>query len=162
MVLDNEDLVELLTKRRMLYRKLEDMLPTSEEFDYTDLASVVDKIPKVPEWKVKYLRSPTPNGIYDQIQQLDKEIDGLSETKFDVSGIFITFETEQAQRSVLQAMSFPVMMSSDSIPEQFRFEGQKLMIQEADEPSSIRWVRVICICLVHVSFYANRPTWITD
>ena len=140
-MLDNEELVELLSQRRTLYRKLENMLPEEEEeeFDPTDLASVVAKIPEVPEWKMKYLRSPSPQSMYERLEELDAEIEALSEKKFNVSSVFITFETEQSQRRVLEAMSFPKLQSVASIPEEFMFEGHKLTILEPDEPSSIRW-----------------------
>ena len=60
-----------------------------------------------------------------------------------MSTVFITFNTEQNQREVLEKMNIPCY-NRKNLDERYQFEatdGKKtvLKISEPDEPSSIRW-----------------------
>lgn len=76
--------------------------------------------------------------IYGKLLELDSAIDELSQRDYDVSSVFITFEKEEMQRTVLRAMTVP-RMKPDLLDERYKFHGHVLTLSEADEPSSIRW-----------------------
>jgi len=138
--LDNEKLIKLLIQRRQLLLKIENMLPIGEKFDINDVRRAVRLCRRVPVWKRIICCASSAQGIHSKILKLEKQIDKLSEKIYYVTKVFISFETEEAQRKVLKAMSLPgKAKAAEILDEKFKFEGKVLEIREPDEPSAVRW-----------------------
>jgi len=139
---DNEELIYALMDRRKLLQTLNDKLPLGESVDETNLDTILDQqFPDESSYFKLMLFNKTK--IYKTLKRLEEEIKELSEKTFDVTTVFITFDTEENQREVLDKMSVP-RCNKKNIDESYRFEaidGEKkvLEISEPDEPSSIRW-----------------------
>lgn len=85
-----------------------------------------------------------PEDMVDRVFRLTEEIKELQKQKYDVSRVFITFETEEGQRNALQALSigrFNIMMNHTSgIAPSIVFKDRLLYAEEPAEPSAIRWL----------------------
>ncbi len=78
--------------------------------------------------------------VVNEIREVEEEIHHLYKEaeEFEVTDVFVTFETEQMQRLVLETMCVPGFRK-DEVNEKFKFEGVVLELEEPDEPSSMRW-----------------------
>ena len=132
--LDNETLVDALVKRRALLQKAGYKLPGFE-----------DKVP-LQEFPAN-LRDEHPL-MYRNFQKAQAKCHNLLLGKdYDATSIFVTFETELAQRKALEALmvSKVAIATNDAtaltaLPESLKFRGTLVLdITEADEPSVIRW-----------------------
>ena len=130
--INNQKLLISLLKRRELRQRIRFNLPYGSKMDNQSLKHTAHEIkskrnffqqqwakifPGVPEW-------------FARIKVLESSIVKLAEKKYIVTSVFVTFETEAAQRKVLASMTSREYQFRDSI---------HLKIQEAVEPSSIRW-----------------------
>ena len=102
----------------------------------------VKQIPPLPWWKT--IISPSAEAVYEKIIALDESIEKLQKKNFDVTHIFVTFETEEDQRKVLTKLSLGVLpmlrQRKESLPSECLFRGEKVLkVSEPAEPSSIRW-----------------------
>uniref|UniRef100_K3W946 CSC1/OSCA1-like cytosolic domain-containing protein n=1 Tax=Globisporangium ultimum (strain ATCC 200006 / CBS 805.95 / DAOM BR144) TaxID=431595 RepID=K3W946_GLOUD len=72
----------------------------------------------------------------------------LSHGKYPVWSVFVMFETEEAQRKCIQETQVGVCatifdFSATALPKEFRFRGTNILhIEQAVEPSSVRWKSV--------------------
>ena len=137
--LDNEELLNKLVKRRKLLTKLKNVLPPQVDYCAVDLEKTVLSCPE-PNLFLRLLGfSAGPKHVYDRIKKLEEDIARLGELSYPVSSVFVTFETEEMQRRVLQAMSYPKLCKK-SVPTEYRFDRTWILkVVEPDEPSSIRW-----------------------
>lgn len=78
--------------------------------------------------------------MVDEMRELDEEIRHLASEgeEFEVTDVFMTFETEEMQRLVLTSMCIPGYRKSE-VNDELKFEGIVLEVKEPDEPSSLRW-----------------------
>jgi hypothetical protein len=141
--LDNEHLLEILTKRRTLVLNLEMMVRPGYEFDKHNLDDAVENALPLPTMK-KLLCSSDAKGIHTKISKLDAKIEEMSKQQYNVSHVFVTFETEEAQRKALKALSVKRLdvwkKSSRSLAKRLLFRGNILLdVAEPVEPSSVRW-----------------------
>ena len=141
-VLDNEDLIDALALKKQYILELELMLPVGVSMDEKQLKSIVDKIPPLPQWKKLFATSAS--SLYEKIIALDNQIEELSQKEYDVSDIFVTFNTEEDQRNVLEKLSVGVLsiitQNKDALPSDYLFRGEHVLdVFEPAEPSSIRW-----------------------
>ncbi len=141
--LDNDDLMNVLIERRRTLAKIDDMLPFGQSLDYTnvdDLEEVVRLCPRVTCWKKILCCKSDAYGLYKRIKALDRKIEKLSNRPYFVSKVFVTFETEHAQRKVLRTLLVPSRADRDAwLEENWKLDGRVLKIAEPDEPESIRW-----------------------
>ena len=130
--INNRKLLEALVERRDLLQRIRFKLPAGSKLDNKSLANIANDIENrrkcihrfgtkfstgIPEW-VK------------RIQALELVIVELSKKEYEAKAVFITFETEAAQRKVRASM----------VTHEFTFrDDHKLSIDEAAEPSSVRW-----------------------
>jgi hypothetical protein len=136
--LDNEDLVAKLVARRKLLLQLENSLPLHIPFCSEDLEKTVLQCPE-PNFLTRLLCcSPGPKELYDKIQAIDEEIETWADHPYPASSVFVTFETEEMQRRVLKAMTYPKLCKG-VVDSKYKFEGHVLEVTEPDEPCSIRW-----------------------
>jgi hypothetical protein len=87
-----------------------------------------------------------PEKLVDKVFTLTKEIKELLEQKYEVSKVFVTFETEEGQRAALSALSvgkLDVMRNNKaSVSPSAVFRDQVLQVEEPAEPSTVRWLQL--------------------
>jgi hypothetical protein len=85
-----------------------------------------------------------PEVLVDRVFKLTEQIKELQKKKYDVSRVFITFETEEGQRNALQALSIGrvnvLMNHTSGVAPGIVFKGRLLYVEEPAEPSAIRWL----------------------
>ncbi len=191
-VVDNDNLLLALVKRREILKYLDDVLELMGPEEYRELGLLkeddegnvripdpiiidkrrievdMNKLEEVVEQverkrncfrtfiakKISFFAG-IPEQFY-QLKDLNSVIVEEAKEKHDISSVFISFETEEAQRQVLKSMSVSKRDLHKSIiqgPNAFRdtkllFQGLKLLnVQEPSEPSTIRWMdQDISIC----------------
>lgn len=137
--MDNEELIKALVLRRKLILKLRNKLPLREDFDHDDLPKLVKECAPVPGWKKMFFLDTEASTIYDKIQKTDDDINKFSKKEYDVSSVFVIFETETGKNDVLGKLSLPRLKRA-MLDKKFKFKGKvALDAIDAEEPSSIRW-----------------------
>jgi hypothetical protein len=142
----NDSLVKLLVKRRELLQSLEVQLP-SRSFENGKVLEEVEKArTKRNKSLLKCLSSGVP-GLYNEVQEVSKELtQKLAEAKDrPTTNVFVTFETEEAQRRVLETLtvgSRAVQTNNIDVfsDPKYLFQGRLVLdVIEPEEPSTIRW-----------------------
>lgn len=128
--LDNEELVALLVKRRAVL--LQASFHIQDLDDATPLQSIPDDI-----------RKQHPK-LQRKLDTVEGEIcDMIRTSAYNTTRVFCIFETEAAQRKALRALTVSglTLATNDTsqVPSQYLFENQILQVQEALEPSVVRW-----------------------
>jgi hypothetical protein len=119
---------------------LEMMVRPGYEFDKDNLDDAVENALPMK----KRLWSSDAKGIRAKISKVDAKIEKMSKEQYNVAHVFVTFETEEAQRKVLKALSVKRLDlwkgKSRSMAKQLLFRGERLLdVAEPVEPSSVRW-----------------------
>lgn len=131
--LDDEDVVRSAVAQRMKEQESERRGIFHRIFDCTVLP--------ILHLVGMFLSAPT---LVDNIFRLEKEIKDLQKEKYDATKVFVTFETEEAQRSAMSGMAvgrLDVMLNrTENVPPSTVFQGRVLSVQEPSEPSSVRWL----------------------
>jgi hypothetical protein len=82
--------------------------------------------------------------LVDRIFSLTEEIKQLQTEKYDITKVFVTFETEEGQRAALSALSIGrwdiFMKNKNAIAPSAVFKDHLLSIGEPSEPSAVRWL----------------------
>ena len=86
-----------------------------------------------------------PETMLDKIQKLTDEIKELQSKKYNVTKVFVTYETEEGQRTALESLSvgkIDVMMNNPSrLPPSALFRGLRILtVTETAEASAVRWL----------------------
>jgi hypothetical protein len=144
--LDNEELEAALVKRRELLLNLESLLPPNVllEYGHGDLQDALDKAGPVP-WYYKLMGYKDADRIGAEIKTLNELIEtDLSQRHYDVSNVFVIFETEHAQQQALKQLACLGIdkhrNNIDALPTEMLFRGNKVLaVKEPPEPSSVRW-----------------------
>ena len=131
--MNNESLIKLLVRRRKLLLRLQDMLPAEELYDEHDLEKSAGKCAPVPTWKKWLYFTPDAKEILNAIYKEDRLIRKQSKKEYNASKVFITFETQYAQRKVLKEMSPPILRKGAN-RDVLRFEGTVLEVLQPTEP----------------------------
>jgi len=113
-------------------------MPPHIEFCSEDLERTVLQCPEPGFFSRVLCCSAGPKDLYDKIQAMDEDIERTADVTFPASSVFITFETEEMQRRVLEEMTYPTLCRG-VVDSRYKLEGLVLEITEPDEPSSIRW-----------------------
>jgi len=135
---DNDLLVNALVERREKLRLLEMRVEPGTSLDTLTLASMAAQQEEHRRFfaKMMALLSPGLPELVSRLVVLNSRIQGLSQRSKPVTNVFVTFETEAAQRQVL------TMLSNSSIAKHrgllFR-DKVALKAKEPDEPNTIRW-----------------------
>jgi len=140
---DNEELVRALVERRGLMYQLQQLLPPDVKFDKFNLESMAEQAKPLVWWQIMMFSS-TAEQLLFQINALDEKITELSELKHDVAEIFVTFETEEAQRASLRSLCVrrwdTLTNNTSGLPQQLLYGGQYILnVVEPPEPSAVRW-----------------------
>jgi hypothetical protein len=134
---ENDDLIDALVQRRILYAKIRKLITSKyKPKDTEDLLQIAHKI-RSGRNMFSTLWFKIFKGLPEQIQELmkfDTKIQYLASKDYDVSSVFVTFETEESQREILS-----VLTNKKLSDKKYLFHGEFLEIMEPAEPSSIRW-----------------------
>jgi len=159
-ILNNQDLLRKLILRRNLREELRTWLPdtnlnndSSVQFDIetqlkemkenaTTCSCIFQKLFKPLLNKIGMALGP--QDLYERIQETTKEIKELQIKDYDVSHVIVTFETENSQRTCLQALTTSRLdirkqNTEGKSAELFR-EEVVLDVERPYEPSSFRYL----------------------
>ena len=143
--LDNEELIAALVARRQLLVNLESLQPAGVVVDrYADISVAVATAEPVP-WYYKLVGYMDAETIQREIEKLDDQIQNdLALREYDVSNVFVIFETEPAQQEALRQLAClgieKIRNNAGALPSEMLFRGEKLLaVKEPPEPSSVRW-----------------------
>jgi len=141
--LDNEELVQALVKRRVLLQKASYRVPTTA----TATSSGSSSSTTGADGNAPLQAVPEPlqqSRLSEKIEESTAECQSLLEKKYLASEVFISFETERAQRAALKALCVGKVQlatnDTSALPDNCIFRGCLLLdVLEAKEPSVIRW-----------------------
>ena len=138
----NDAIVKRLVRRREVLRSLEIKLPHGT----IDNGKLEDEIAKARERNDKAILK-----LYDQLQRATAKAKAtlLDSHEKEVTHVFITFETELAQRTVLEKLTVghkaiqtqnQNIFGSGADSKKYLFRGHHVLdVSEPEEPSTIRW-----------------------
>ena len=145
--LDNDLLVKSLVERREVLYKLQTKLPPGTSYDILNLAKLggeIERSRRLLDQLLAKLQTGIPE-LVDRLVVLNAKIQGLAQQDYPASNIFLTFETESAQREILSALSVGTWHVSRNNNHKIKnknhlFQSNKVLnVEEAAEPSSVRW-----------------------
>jgi hypothetical protein len=144
--LDNDSLVRALRERRECIRKIELNLEPGTSLDIMTLAKIAAEVEAARGLTGLVLAVIFP-GIpeyFGRMAELEAKIKGWAQLDYPCSNVFVTFETENDQRTVLGALalgSYHVRCQNKSkIDAKYLFRGNLILkLNEPDEPNTIRW-----------------------
>lgn len=124
--------------------QLRDLVPTDVKlFDENSLEEILEKCvdPVMPRWV--FWRLNSSEKLYRKSVSIQSQIDELllnekGKPEFEISSVFVTFETETMKRAVLDALEVP-RFREGMVGDDMKFEGKILRLCEPDEPSAIFW-----------------------
>ena len=81
---------------------------------------------------------------YEKLMKFEKKIVELCDKEYSVTDVFVTFETEQAQRTALSNLSVGklaiINQDQSALPDNLKFRGNIVLdVSEPAEPSAVRW-----------------------
>jgi Calcium-activated chloride channel len=149
--LDNDLLVRALVARREAMKKIELHVEPGTSLDTLTLARLSAETSRNRNFFGRFLASLSP-GIpeyFCKIAELEAQIKGWAQIEYPVSNVFVSFETEAAQRRVLTALSLgsadvarnnsKALSDPKHMFRRGRDDERVLKVKEPDEPSAIRW-----------------------
>ena len=133
----NKSLVKRLVERRELLNKIRKHVPPGASLENDVLESLSQEVKETRRCNVF-------NGLpelYERLLELEGEIRELLKTENPVSSVFITFETEDSQQKVLNAMQSDFKRVKNGGKQRFFFRkgADPLVVRDAPEPSAVRW-----------------------
>ena len=137
--LDNEPLVKTLVDCRRSFIALENLLPLGAKLDLDNLNLSAKIMYSVLLWKKLMCCDKSPQWNIANIKQKDDEIVALAkDPNFNMARVFVTFNMQACQRSVLKILSVP-WINTNKVPEHHKYKKTVLKIGLPDEPIAIRW-----------------------
>lgn len=144
---DNDILVKALVKRREVLAKISMMVEPGTSLDTLTLAGIAAHEERERRFTGRLLAKLSPGvpELYAQLVVLTAKVQGLSQQDFPASNVFVVFETEAAQRRVLESLSIGSLKVTRQVTAAVKnpnhlFRGKHVLsIREPDEPSTIRW-----------------------
>jgi hypothetical protein len=150
--LNNEKLVQKLVIRRIFLNQLRVKLPPKTNLDNEDEVHVavarfnkekeeqeIGCIGKIiegivfPILNIFSMMLP-PDALVEKISKLTQEIMELQEKNYAATNVFVTFETEEGQRTSLDALN--VGYFSSSVAPECLFDGKVLRVTQPTEPNA--------------------------
>ncbi|KAL3940561.1 MAG: hypothetical protein SGBAC_004917 [Bacillariaceae sp.] len=144
---ENDLLLHTLVERRECLRNIELLLEPGESNDELNIARTAALIERDRSSFAKVL-ALVVKGIpeyYARMIALSAKVKGLAQLSYPCTNVFVTFETEAAQRDVLEKMSVGIVQAGKNVKTavadpKYLFRGEHvLFISEPEEPSTIRW-----------------------
>mmetsp|Transcript_5812 Transcript_5812/g.13266 ORF Transcript_5812/g.13266 Transcript_5812/m.13266 type:complete len:1004 (-) Transcript_5812:1353-4364(-) len=167
--LNNEVLLDKLVQRRMDIKMLKRRLPPEIALDFDDEGAVDTAVENAKRyrWEEEKLRngcskfmsciflpftatlrclgfsSAEEDVLWKRIKKTTEQIQELQQQEYQAAGVYITFETEEGQRTALEALNASEMevMTNTAInlDSSSLFKGKVLRVTEASEPNAVRW-----------------------
>jgi hypothetical protein len=160
--LDNDVLLRKLIERRIHMDNLRKMLPKGTEMENEDLVRSavahltleMESEPKgcitrllqtlvVPFLNLIGMLLP-PQVLVDKSFGLREEIRELQKLKYNVSHVYVTFETEEGQRAALASLTVSridlITSNKAACAPSTIFHDRILKVEEPTEPSAVRWL----------------------
>jgi hypothetical protein len=87
---------------------------------------------------------------------LSAKVKGLAQLSYPCTNVFLTFETEAAQRDVLSKLSVGILQADKNIKTavadpKYLFRGEHVLyVSEPDEPNTIRWQNLNCTTIQRI------------
>jgi len=143
---ENDLLVHCLVERREVMRNIHSKRP-GENMEMLVLAKIAAEIETKRNMLARILAKVVPDipEYFARLTALKGKVEGLAQLKYPVTNVFLTFETEEDQRKVLQNLSVGHMTaqkndhSALSDPK-YLFRGEIVLdVAEPEEPNTIRW-----------------------
>jgi len=135
--LDNAELIDVLVQRRRLLKRLRIML--KNEVDVTDGTALRQAVRNESSprslWRIPFVE--TPESLYSKIWVLENVVKGLAQRDYRAVAIYVTFETERAQRSCLHALTTGKLNVWRNKVDTSRFDGRELQVHEAAASSKL-------------------------
>ncbi len=153
-VVDNDNLLHCLVKRRELWKKIGNALAAMDEveideyFSVEHLKEIAERVEAERNFLQQVMSKIFGGGIptmYRQLVQLNQQVVELSQENKIASSVFVTFEKQEIQRLVLEKMNVSQWDASrgnvNAVPEpKYLFRRQHVCFcEEPAEPSTIRW-----------------------
>eukprot|EP01082_Thalassiosira_pseudonana_P015471 g13944.t1.1.5e17418c g13944 g13944.t1 contig9:789813-792639(-) len=160
--LNNERLLSKLVQRRQIIKTLRGLLPVGTNFDddtavITAVAGVKRKRENAPTTCIEKIwdctlhpllrllgYEKTETEIYESLKATTEEIKSLQQVEYQAAAVFMTFETEQGQRTALEALnasSLEVLLNKNiNLDPSSMFRDTVLHVEEASEPTAVRWM----------------------
>ena len=141
---DNEALLYKLLARRKLVLKLEQIMPPGVEVDPQNINKAVGQAQPV-SWYWKLYGMLDGETIQKQIADIDEVIaNDLANRQYNVTHVFVIFESEASQRAALKAFRLPWLKIKTNdlsgVDKNIIFRGKHLLeIIRAPEPETVRW-----------------------
>ncbi|CAJ1934872.1 unnamed protein product [Cylindrotheca closterium] len=144
---ENDLLLHTLVERRECLRNIELMLEPGESNDELNIARKAALIERDRSFFATML-ALVSKGIpeyYSRMVSLSAKVKGLAQLSYPCTNVFVTFETETAQRDVLEKMSVGIVQAEKNIKTavadpKYLFRGEHVLyVSEPEEPSTIRW-----------------------
>jgi hypothetical protein len=143
---DNDLLVKALVERREIIRSIHSLRP-GHSLDILDLTKSAAEIERSRNLfgRLKAKAVPGMPEHVDRLVALNGRIEGRSQLKHSVSNVFVTFETEEGQRRVLENLSVGYTKAKNNDASalsdlKYLFRGELVLdVCEPEEPSTIRW-----------------------
>eukprot|EP00934_Nitzschia_sp_Nitz4_P009324 Nitzschia sp. Nitz4//scaffold13_size275219//14448//17225//NITZ4_000836-RA/size275219-processed-gene-0.67-mRNA-1//1//CDS//3329535900//9314//frame0 len=135
---DNAPLINALVMRRKIMRKLRRALEPFD-VDFKDDAALKELVKRSMEAMscptLPFVSSPLTH--YKKFREINERVRGLLGRQYGAAAVFVTFETERAQRSCLHALSTGKVHVWRNMVDLSRFEGNRLVVQEAAGSSKL-------------------------
>lgn len=81
--------------------------------------------------------------IWKRIKATTEEIQKLQQKEYKCASVYVTFETEQGQRTALEALNASelevITNTAMNLDSSVLFQGRVLRVEEACEPNAVRW-----------------------
>ena len=160
--INNETMLRKLIARRIHRNNLRLILPPGSDMDDEDLVlNLIAQLEREKESESKgclhYIIGTCvlpifhifnmflpPQALFDKIVKLTTEIKELQKLNYDVTSVYVTFETEEGQRAALSTLAVgkinAITNNTHSVVPGAVFEGRVLHVEEPVEPSAIRWL----------------------
>jgi uncharacterized integral membrane protein len=143
---NNDLLVRSLVQRRELLRRIELMVEPGTSLDLVTLAGLAAKEERLRKFwgHVKAKVMPGLPEIFAQLTVVTSKVQGLAQQDYPATQVFLTLETETAQRLILSTLSVGAVdvarQKSVTVKKKYRFRKKYLLdVAEPDEPSTVRW-----------------------
>jgi len=150
---NNDILVKALVERRERYLQLSRKLPYGTALDDNTVSLIAARCEKNRNgltYLIATILHPfhislDVGALYHRIVVLTSRIRGLCQLENQVSNVFVTFETEKAQRNVLTALDCGIISARTNNASAFYQASHLfrrrhvLQVSEPEEPSTIRW-----------------------
>jgi hypothetical protein len=143
---NNDLLVRALVQRRELLRQIELMVEQGTLLDLVTLAGLAAKEERSRKFwghlKAKLL--PGLPEIFAKLTVVTAKVQGLAQQDYPATQVFLTMETEAAQRHILSTLSVGSVdvhrQKSIKVKRKHRFRKTFILdVAEPDEPNTIRW-----------------------